>query len=573
MKKTLQKILERDNYICGLHSGGCGKTIDIKHDEPPTLDHIISKDYIKKLKNKTDFRKSWNYQPMCEKCNKKREGQIIDWPEFKCKCHGVYIDDLGVRWIMYKYREKWNRVKYLEEMKVPDEAPNEDKIVPGVMLIGGGRRNYGGAKAIGLGKFGHLFYLTTFYKRLKINAFEFERTEQWEELKKEVEKFAIQYLKDEGKLFKKESENYKYSMALWVYWDFKVQQKQRKKNNKGDIEVIKRIMKNYRLEVDKGYLEIEKIAEQLISEKIKPLKEDRFTNHPIGSIVFSKNKIYSAINEAWKNWNKGDKEQTEYLLNKIITKYPQDSTSWESRAIFRTLTGDIEGACKDITKAINLKKTASFYAVRSDIKIRMGKLKEAKKDIEQALLIGETENNNKEFHNASFINVETGEKTTIETEIKRWRQVKSQIIKKEKASDYETLQRKTRLFLAQGKWEETIKGCEEFFRKYKESGYEKFVEIMGKNSNEVRAEFYWMKITARISLKEGMLQGCCRLCENIIEEDGIAIEQEMEKEVYKIDLDDFELLTDNVKEKTKRAIEQLIKEGRIKVEKRPELRP
>ena len=592
MKERLKKILERDNYICGLHSGGCKKIIDLVSDQP-TLDHIIPKSYIQKRTNKKDFRKSWNYQPMCQKCNQKREGQIIDWPNFNCKCHGIYIDDFGVRWVMYKHRTKWHRVKYFEEMKIPDKAPDEHKIISDVMMISGGRKNYGGAKALGIGKFGHLFYPVKFYKRLESNVFEFERTEQWEELEKEIEKFAKHYLKDGGKNLKNEvKENYKYYMANWIYWDFKAQQQNQREKKKGKIEIIKQIMKKYSLTDDREYLEIEKIVEQLIASKRSFLRKNRSFKNPIGSLIFSKNKsqrvvnkfltgnffcrIFSknenqkAINEAWENWRKGDKEKTEYLLNKYIKEYPQDTIGWRNRATFRAIMNDFNGACEDLTKAIKLKKNADFYASRSDIKMRMGDIKGAKEDIEQALSIYEKEKNESGYKDKYFADAITGHhKKKIQEEAKEWRKIQEKIIEKEKSSDYEflCLWRETRSYLAQGKWEETIKGCERFFKIYKKDGSKKFLKKMGKYKDESRAEFYWMKIMSKISLEEGLL-GACRLGKSIFDEGGSAIEQEMEKEIYTIDLNDFILLTDKVKERTKRAIEQLIKEGKITMTKR-----
>ncbi len=73
----MNQILERDNYLCGIHTEGCEKKITV---EEATVDHIVPKNIIKTVPRKDQnkfYRGSLNLQPMCRNCNKKKEGIFL----------------------------------------------------------------------------------------------------------------------------------------------------------------------------------------------------------------------------------------------------------------------------------------------------------------------------------------------------------------------------------------------------------------------------------------------------------------------------------------------------------------
>ena len=63
-------LLERDNWRCGIHLGGCGKTLTL---DDFTRDHIVPENVGRGYGCRKDVRTMRNYQAMCEICNKKRK--------------------------------------------------------------------------------------------------------------------------------------------------------------------------------------------------------------------------------------------------------------------------------------------------------------------------------------------------------------------------------------------------------------------------------------------------------------------------------------------------------------------
>ena len=94
--KRKQVVLRRDNYLCGIHAGGCKRKI--QHPEASTLDHIYPRTLFRVVpsnkisvgKFQMDFNNPWNLQPMHAKCNS-RKGEHV--PVFECDCHSFL--DIG----------------------------------------------------------------------------------------------------------------------------------------------------------------------------------------------------------------------------------------------------------------------------------------------------------------------------------------------------------------------------------------------------------------------------------------------------------------------------------------------
>ena len=90
--KMLTRILPRDGHLCGVHFGGCGKPIRNRTDA--TVDHIFTKSFFKDRVDSVrpaHYNKDWNCQPMHQKCNGSRGGQIYGFPLFTCPCHWLQI--------------------------------------------------------------------------------------------------------------------------------------------------------------------------------------------------------------------------------------------------------------------------------------------------------------------------------------------------------------------------------------------------------------------------------------------------------------------------------------------------
>lgn len=89
-----KKLLERDNYRCGIHLGGCGKQIQLRHT---TKDHIIPRNIelntgalLKYLREKKSLHNVnpdlFNLQPMCEICNSNKKKGVFPGATLDKKC-------------------------------------------------------------------------------------------------------------------------------------------------------------------------------------------------------------------------------------------------------------------------------------------------------------------------------------------------------------------------------------------------------------------------------------------------------------------------------------------------------
>ena len=91
--KRLTRLLPRDNYLCGIHVGGCGKPIPNR--KAATVDHIFTQSFFKDREDgveKKHYNEDWNLQPMHHACNNERGGQIYGFPLFTCSCHWLQIE-------------------------------------------------------------------------------------------------------------------------------------------------------------------------------------------------------------------------------------------------------------------------------------------------------------------------------------------------------------------------------------------------------------------------------------------------------------------------------------------------
>lgn len=93
-ERIKKKLLERDNYRCGIHLGGCGKQIQLRHT---TKDHIIPRNVelstgvlLKYLREKKCLHNVnpdlFNLQPMCEICNSNKKRGVFPGATLDKKC-------------------------------------------------------------------------------------------------------------------------------------------------------------------------------------------------------------------------------------------------------------------------------------------------------------------------------------------------------------------------------------------------------------------------------------------------------------------------------------------------------
>ena len=91
--QRLSRLLPRDDHLCGIHVGGCGK--QIRNRTEATVDHIFTQSFFKDREDSIrpkDYNNDWNLQPMHQQCNHGRGGQIYGFPLFTCSCHWLQID-------------------------------------------------------------------------------------------------------------------------------------------------------------------------------------------------------------------------------------------------------------------------------------------------------------------------------------------------------------------------------------------------------------------------------------------------------------------------------------------------
>ena len=205
--KRINQVLKRDRFRCGIHADGCGKKIDISN-ENPTLDHIIPKSFLHTQWKSLDrasylFRGLWNLQVMCEECNRKKEGQLIEYPTFKCRCHCIYINMNGDRYIYYKNGTRVEKRLFfkghLEERGKARPGMRASKGMNLIMAKGGrdGKRCIGFSRIKG-SKIGHQVNDAPYFVQILNNIAQLFNISLWEEAIQECNYFIKEYEKDYG---------------------------------------------------------------------------------------------------------------------------------------------------------------------------------------------------------------------------------------------------------------------------------------------------------------------------------------------------------------------------------------
>ena len=138
-KDFLKEILTRDDYRCGIHYGGCKRTLN---PEEVTIDHIFPKQLFEgdvEGRHKNYYHSPINLQPMCYSCNNKKEGSPPFPYSFSCNCHKSGFSHEPEEIIKYHYSMKehniWIRLSTpsfkLIALEYPSGIGQKSFILPG----------------------------------------------------------------------------------------------------------------------------------------------------------------------------------------------------------------------------------------------------------------------------------------------------------------------------------------------------------------------------------------------------------------------------------------------------------
>lgn len=355
-QKHRNLIVERDDGRCGIHSEGCLLPLG---DTAISIDHIIPESLFYNFPNKEEFHEPWNLQPMHESCNRNKEGQVIDWPEFNCKCHGVYIDENGSRSIMHKENGRWEDMVYYKGKENYSTTPTTPKPSNSFAMLMRKQGKNTGMMIKRPGSFGHLIQPVGFYERLELNVIELERVGRWKKIKEEAGIFLRHCQRDGG---------------ISLYWEAGPE-------SQNVINMFRELGKRARSRRrrTKGKYSNQNIARKIISQY-------RVQGPFLGGFVFhipdeKEMKIAELENRAQTEDMGIAKEASEEL----VREYPTYAASWASQGVIKARTKDWEGAERDLTKAIEKEDLAIFRMLRAKVNFLAGNLEKAQEDIENAL--------------------------------------------------------------------------------------------------------------------------------------------------------------------------------------------
>ena len=146
-----RRVLKRDQRLCGIHLGGCGRRIEAS--EQYNRDHIVPRALFSKVAKgrNAEFNEDWNCQPTHVECNDAKASELRRWPRFNCDCHYLQIhgDDLYVH---TKGLAGEGRHKLLENVVSERSDKVDATVVIGSGKVRGGKTFYGYRE----GKFGYL---------------------------------------------------------------------------------------------------------------------------------------------------------------------------------------------------------------------------------------------------------------------------------------------------------------------------------------------------------------------------------------------------------------------------------
>lgn len=146
-----RRVLKRDQRLCGIHLGGCGRRIE--EGAEYNRDHIVPRALFSKVAKgrNAEFNEDWNCQPMHVDCNNAKDSKLRSWPRFDCDCHYLQVhgNDLYVH---TKDPVGEGRHKLIENVVSERNDKVDAKLVIGSGKVRGGKTFNGYQE----GKFGYL---------------------------------------------------------------------------------------------------------------------------------------------------------------------------------------------------------------------------------------------------------------------------------------------------------------------------------------------------------------------------------------------------------------------------------
>ncbi len=188
--RTLRRIIERDNHLCGIHYGGCGK--EIKSTDSANIDHIIPKTLLKKKQGDSVFFKPNFLQPMHSDCNSiDKRGQLTKYPEFTCDCHYTYfnVETETVEIYFQHYFKHNDTFEWRKETFVENFIDHNKDGFGHIMAIGNRGSWYGFQRDSDMGSLFKQYKKTDLYICYLLNIFALLKCKRIEESKEEYIKY------------------------------------------------------------------------------------------------------------------------------------------------------------------------------------------------------------------------------------------------------------------------------------------------------------------------------------------------------------------------------------------------
>ena len=152
-RPQLRRLLTRDEGLCGVHLGGCGKPIEDTRGSD--VDHIIPSAFFSKVAggDRHLYGQDWNCQPTHHACNRSKAAELDSWPKFRCDCHFLQIED-GNLFVRTRGRAGTERHLLLRSVVSPTPDRVDARVVIGPGKLGG--RKVQGASVGMKARFGYM---------------------------------------------------------------------------------------------------------------------------------------------------------------------------------------------------------------------------------------------------------------------------------------------------------------------------------------------------------------------------------------------------------------------------------
>ena len=142
-RKQRGRLLRRDKRRCGIHLGGCGRSIE--PGQKCNVDHIIPSAFFSKIAGgeRGRYERDWNCQPTHVSCNQRKAAEVAEWPRFRCRCHYLQVEE-GNLFVLTRGQAGKERHVLLRDVvsDSPDRVDARVVIGPGKL---GGRKVRGAA--------------------------------------------------------------------------------------------------------------------------------------------------------------------------------------------------------------------------------------------------------------------------------------------------------------------------------------------------------------------------------------------------------------------------------------------